>query len=436
MRSMLLTALILGALPFVLWTPHLGVLVWAWVSFMVPHRLTFGMAYTFPFAQVVFLTTIAAWVLSREPKTLPLTPTTVLFALFFGWITLTTLAAVNPDAAWIKWNEAWKKFLGVALILALMRSRGRIVALIAVIAGSLAFYGVKGGLFTVLSGGRHIVLGPPGSYIQDNNALAVAMAMSLPLLWFLRGQTGNHLLRMGLLVAAGLVTVAVIGTFSRGGFLTLAVMLGFLWLRSPHKVMTAGVFAVLVALSLTVIDDRWFDRINTIQEYEEDGSARGRIEAWGHALNIVASRPLTGAGFEAFLPSVFAIYTPGIAPRAAHSIYFEMLGEHGFPGLALFLTIGLFAFRNCAWVRRAARGRADLAWAVQLASMLPVTFAAYAVGGAFLSIAYLEPLYALVAVAALTRWVVARDLRLAEGARPVPSGASARRSGQRAVAGG
>lgn len=53
MRDILVTALILGSLPFILRRPYIGILVWAWVSYMNPHRLTWVFAYDLPFAQIV-----------------------------------------------------------------------------------------------------------------------------------------------------------------------------------------------------------------------------------------------------------------------------------------------------------------------------------------------------------------------------------------------
>jgi probable O-glycosylation ligase (exosortase A-associated) len=146
-----------------------------------------------------------------------------------------------------------------------------------------------------------------------------------------------------------------------------------------------------------------FDRMETIKTYQSDASATGRINAWHMAVNMAKDRPL-GGGFESFQPGTFALYAP--VPdevHDVHSIYFEILGEHGFVGLALFLALAFMTWRSAAWIIRRTRNDPENRWAGDLAAMVQVSLVGYACAGAFLGLAYFDYYYTLVAVVVLCR---------------------------------
>ena len=80
-----------------------------------------------------------------------------------------------------------------------------------------------------------------------------------------------------------------------------------------------------------------------------------------------------------------------------------MLGEHGFVGLGLFLTLGLLSLRASGQVIRRTRDREDLGWANSLARMLQASLVAYATGGLFLGLAYWDLYYHLVVLVVMLR---------------------------------
>jgi probable O-glycosylation ligase (exosortase A-associated) len=156
--------------------------------------------------------------------------------------------------------------------------------------------------------------------------------------------------------------------------------------------------------------DSWTQRMDTIQTYEGDGSAQSRIYAWRTYTNCALDRPLVGAGFGADNPQVFARYA-AVAPEyasfqgvvfVAHSIYFQMLGEHGFPGLGLFLVLWVVTWRTAGRLTRATKGDPEFGtWVPVLMPMVQVSLIGFAVGGAFLSLAYFDVPYYFVAFVAL-----------------------------------
>ena len=320
MRDVGLTLFIFGTLPFILWRPHIGVLVWTWIGFMNPHRLTWGFAYDMPFAMIVALFTLASVLMSREPRKIPWTRESVVLMVFIGWMLLTTIQSMYPLQAWAYFNQVWKIQLMVFVTMMLMQSKARIDQLIWVIAMSLAFYGIKGGIFTIVHGGVYHVRGPEGSFIGGDNEMGLALIMTIPLLRYLQLTTKSAWLRVFLAAAMVLCAVATVGSQSRGALIGLAAMSAFLWLKSRNKIFTALLGAIAVGMVLVVMPQQWFDRMASIKDYETDNSALGRINAWKMAFNMAKDRPL-GGGFDAFQEYSFVLYAPNPEdPHAAHSI--------------------------------------------------------------------------------------------------------------------
>jgi len=405
MRDVALTLVIFATLPFILRRPHIGVLVWTWIGFMNPHRLTWGFAYDMPFAMIVALVTLASMLMSRERKKVPWTRETIVLLIFLAWMLLTTIKSMYPVLAWPHFNEVWKIQLMVFVTMMLMQSKERINQLVWVIAMSLAFYGVKGGIFTIVHGGAYHVKGPGGSFIGGDNEMALALIMTIPLLRYLQLTTRNMWLRAFLATAMLLCAVATVGSQSRGALLGLAAMGAFLWLKSRKKVLTALLGAVAVGLVLLVMPQQWYDRMATIEAYETDPSAMGRINAWKMAFNMAKDRPL-GGGFSSFQENSFVLYAPDPEDvHDSHSIYFEVLGEHGFVGLGLFLMLGLMTWLTASWVIGRARRDREKQWAADLAAMVQVSLVGYASAGAFLGLAYFDFYYTLIALVVLCKTV-------------------------------
>jgi len=160
---------------------------------------------------------------------------------------------------------------------------------------------------------------------------------------------------------------------------------------------------LMVAFILALMPDAWFERMATIKTYSEDESALGRINAWWMAWHLALDR-ITGGGFECFLSPTFAMYAP--EPRRvhdSHSIYFQIMGHHGFIGLGMFLSLLAMTWFTCARVSRLTQGDPQRLWAYQLAPMIQVSLVAYMVGGAFLGLGYFDYFYHLVALAVVVQ---------------------------------
>lgn len=407
MRDLVVTLLIFGSLPFIVARPWIGVLVWAWLSYMNPHRLTFGFAYSFPFAAIVAAVTMASILFSREKKSIPWVGVTVVWAFWVLWMNVSTYFAMNHDPAVTEWDRSMKIQLIVLVTLMLIRDRMRVQLLVWTIALSLGFFGARGGVFALLTGGEDLVFGPPESFITDNNTLALALVMTLPLMRYLQVTAEKKWMRVGLLLMAGLTLLSIIASQSRGAFLASSVMIAFLVLKSRHKLRFMLFILAALPFMLMVMPASWFERMSTISEYQEDASALGRINAWYMAVNLAADHPFVGAGFQAFTPENFERYAPEPENvHDAHSIYFEVMAEHGFVGLGLFLLLGFLTLRMGTRVIKLTAGHESLAWARDLAAMLQVSLIGYAVGGAFLGLAYFDLFYHLVVIMVIVHKLV------------------------------
>ena len=431
MRALLILLIVFGSLPFILARPYVGVVVWSWISYMNPHRLVWwSFVYTMPIAAIVGGTTLLAYAISAEPKRIPLNRVTVVWMLFAVWMCVTTVFALNEPGAYQGWDRDFKIQIMALVALAMLTNRQRLDMLVWMIVMSIGFYGVKGGLFAIRTGGHYLLWGPPDSFIEGNNELALAMLVIMPLMRYLQLQTKNRWIRYGLALAMGLSAIAVLTSYSRGALLAACAIAVFLWWKSRHRTaLGVGMLAIAIA-GLAFMPHQWFDRMSTIDTYQSDASAMGRINAWHFAVNLALDHPITGGGFNTFTRALFARYAPNPTDfHDAHSIYFQVLGEHGFVGLALFLLLALFAWRTGTRVIRQARDRADLRWAQDLAAMIQVSLVGYAVGGTFLGLAYFDLPYNLIGILVATRVLV--DRRITEGAnveaeswlealRPVP----------------
>jgi len=404
MRDIFVTLAVFGSLPFILYRPYIGVLVWSWIGYMNPHRISWGFAAEFPFAMIIAITTLVALFFSSEPKKVPWTRETVILIIFIAWMGVTTLTAVHFSLASTQYIEVLKIQLMTFVTMMLMTDRRRIELLVWTIALSLGFYGVKGGIFTLTSGGGYHVVGPPRTFIGGNNELGLALIMTLPLMRYLHLQARQAWVKWGLMGAMGLTAVAVLGTQSRGALLGLAVMLVMLLWKSRRRITMLVVMGAVLFGAVQYMPGSWHERMETIQDYQEDPSALGRLNAWGFAFNLAKDRPLLGGGYQAFTPDLFAIYAPDPNNvHDAHSIYFEVLGEQGFVGLILFLALGWLAWRSCDRVRREASQREHGLWIADLVRMLQVSLIGYASSGAFLGLAYFDLYYHLIALVVLAK---------------------------------
>lgn len=418
MRDILVTVIVFLSLPMIFRRPALGTVMWVWISVMNPHSQGWGFARDFPFAAIIAGVTILAMVFSKNKYRLPPHPVTYVFLLFLAWMSVSAMFALHPDEVNEQWIKVYKIFGMTLVVMMLLNTRKDIEDMIWAIVVSLGYYGVKGGIFTIRSGGNFRVWGPEGTFIDGNNEIALALVVVIPLMYYLHGLLAKRWMRWAMLGSLLLCGLAALGSYSRGAALAIGAMTGLLWLKSHNKLPLGIVIVLFAPMMVFMMPKAWHERIDTIDNYEEDSSAMGRINAWHMTFNLANDRPLVGGGFSIYDAETFERYAPNpLDVHAAHSIYFQVLGEHGWVGLLLYLTLGLLTWRTGSWVVRFASPHKELEWAVRVVTMLQVSMVGFAVGGAFLSLAYFDVPYFVMAAMVATRFVVARELPLLAAAR-------------------
>ena len=380
---------------------------------MNPHRLTFGFAYQFPFAMIIAIATLVGLLFANQRKTLPLTPITGLMLALVAWMSITSLFALQPaDVVYASWSQVMKTQLMLFVTMMLIRGRKQIDQLIWAIIISVGYFGVKGGIWTLITGGENRVWGPPGSFIEGNNELGLALAMLIPLMYYLAQTTSSKWVRYGMWTAMGACAFSILGSHSRGAFLAIGVAVLFLGIKSGRPILITTVLLLTLAGAATFMPENWTDRMGTIESYENDASALFRLRTWETIWNMVQSRPIVGAGFDLSNPQLYQAYStyPDLDFYGPHSIYFQALGEHGFVGLGLLLALGLTIWRRSKKLALACTGQPGLEWASLLMRMVQVSMLAFATGGAFLGLLHYDLPYYLAAIVVLAEIAVADKL--------------------------
>jgi probable O-glycosylation ligase (exosortase A-associated) len=426
----------LAALPFLLYAmakrPFIAVGLWVWTAMFFPNGWLYGVASVIRYNLLFTAVAVLGYLAMRDKPKVRLGALGALVLAFFLWTTLTTAMTIGrPDVAWEIWSRFAKVVLLFLFIVMVIDKKLHFDFLLWCVALSIGFYGCLEALKFIGSGGGHMIEGMPGHVLGDRNELAVAFVMALPLCFYLLEEYGrsSKWIRIGLLGTLALLVIAIVGTQSRGGFIALLAVAGYMFVKSERKFLLGSIAVVLVAVLASLISQEWLARMDTIQAAGQDQSFMGRVVAWKLSFILAMDNPLVGGGFKSLENFVvwdmlsrdfmsYSFFSTGDAlpdtrrAHAAHSIYFQVLGDHGFVGLALYLGILWTMFRKAAAVAREARTHALAPWIARLAVMLQLSIFAFALGGAALSFAYFDLIFAIGAlVVVLQSRIVPRELK-------------------------
>ncbi len=419
MRDLIVLAIVFATLPVIVFRPYFGLLTYSWLAYMRPQDMTFGMSRWLPLSQWVALAMLVGILvtLGRE-RLITVKLQTVLLFLLVLWISLTVMTAVLPEMSKEVYGHYWKGIAIALLTTGLVRDKERFRLLYLLVPFSIGFLGAKRGLFGLMRGGIQYNDGP-GGLMSDNNSFALMLNMMLPLLVGIAMTDERKWVRVTAAVMAALCVPTIFFTFSRGGLVTLCVVSAMLLWRSKHRFVVAGLMAValigFLAFTSDAVTDKYLNRASTIDDYEEDGSAQGRINAWKTSWYVFLDYPLVGVGPNN-LATVFRRYSPEVDRfRVAHNAYFQILAESGLPALMLFLG----AIGAALWRMEVLRKATVLTWVEVQARMLQIAIVAYMTGSMFLNTAYNEVIYHLIALTVCLE-VVAHTAEAPAQAEDVP----------------
>jgi len=294
----------------------------------------------------------------------------------------------------------------------------------------VGFVAVKGAVFGVLTGGRYMVWGPPDSFLADNNALGLATVMVLPICFQLRELTRKKWQSRAMLVVGVCLIISTVLTYSRGALVGLLTVGIFYFVVSKQKVRVLLVGTFLVVVALNVLPSTWFDRMNTIKTYEEDGSANMRLNSWTMSWNLAKDNPL-GGGFDCFRLEQYHRYSPnpelgkaggrgGVGGSTAHSLYFEVIATQGFGGFTIYMAALGFMLLTLMRINRNARAAPDEEWLSSVSRGLLVSILGFMSCGAFQSKAFYDMFWAIYACGVGLAYVVDSGAWV-EGAQTAPA---------------
>jgi len=388
--------MLVGFILMALKKPWYGVIGLTVFDYLNPHRYCWGFMYSLPAYQLLLAAVFARYAFcdSKEKRPIPSDWRIAAFYFLWAWFGFTTIFAMVPEPALAKLIEVSKVYVPLILTLTLITDRHKLFALMLTMSASVGLIAVKGGIWAIGSGFSNRVWGPPGTQYGGNNEFAIVNLMMIPLLIMAARQLRSPRWQTVIRLAIPICFASAICSWSRGALLASGVLvLGILW-HSKRKWLVAPLVAVGIVVLLTQMPDEWFGRMNTIETYEEDRSAMSRIEAWTDGWNFVITRPLVGAGFEGW------IYVTQID---WHNSTVEMLCEHGF--IALFVWLGLIfgTLSSLTSLIRFGKRHRSLAWVSDYALAMRLSLMVYIVGTLTLGLSYWTVLYQLIFCAVLLK---------------------------------
>ena len=393
--------------------PFLFVLAYIYIDIVSPQRLTYLLLNSVPISLIAVLLAVGGWAVFDDKRDTRVAPRQFLILLLLIYCGITTMHADFPLPALDKWAWAWKS-LAFAMFLPLtLRTKLRIESLLLFMILSAASIIIVGGIKTLASGGggygelNLMVTSNSGLY-EGSTISTVAVAIIPLILWFTRfGTVFKPDWRVKLFCYALVFSCLLIpiGTSTRTGLLCIGLLAVLMLRNVKRRLLYLVALGAAGAITVPFLPAAFTQRMSTIQSYQADESASTRLAVWQWTIAYAKQHPF-GGGFEAYRGNHIRYDTVAVKDhgdqatvdktlqvdkaRAYHSAYFEMLGEQGYPGLALWLAINLIGLIRMEAIRRRYRKSSDPAeaWIAPLASALQSAHLVYLLGSAFIAIAF------------------------------------------------
>jgi probable O-glycosylation ligase (exosortase A-associated) len=443
--------------------PFLWVLLYVYIDILAPQRIGYSVITTLPLSLIAFAAAFGGWLaLDSNKKGARFTLRQALLVLLLVYCWWTTGHADFPEDALTKWDWVWKALLFAIFLPLTLTTRARIEGLALTLLLTVAMIAIATGLKVVTGGGGYGELNffvDDNSGIYESSTLATVAIGLIPMLWWLV-RHGTIFPRHWTVIAfAAALTFACllvpVGTEARTGLLCIAALAGLMLRYTRRRFLFIAGAGLLGLVALPFLPQSYYDRMATIAEPGGDESASTRVAVWKWTLDYAAENPF-GGGFDAYRSNSFTYVMPAKKTdgntttityeevtdkaRAYHSSIFEMLGEQGWPGLAVWLllhAIGLWQMERLQRRWKAAEDEAER-WIAPLAAALQMGAVIYLVGATFQGIAYQPVMLMLVGLQVglhtycaridSARAALARGARRRQSATARPGGAVAARA--------
>lgn len=336
----------------------------------------------------------------------------ILFVVFFVYVTVAMVFSLDRKVSFAFWGDYFVKVAVMTVAIAWLAREPRHFAVAAqafaiggiLVAGVALWNKVHG--IDVVEGTRVTIGRELDSVLGDPNDLALMLLFPVSFALGLAVTRGVPITSRLLGLTSGILSIlSILATQSRGGLLGLAAVLAFLLHQRIRSKLVLAAIAVTAALALLAIAGISERTVIAGAGGNLDASAEGRLNAWQAAIQMALARPLTGVGVDIY-SEVYFMYTDAWTGQAlaAHSVWFQVLGETGFIGFTIFVCLIAVTIGDLSRARRSLDHVDADPWLRATAGALSAGLGGFIVSGTFLSQAYAWPLYILIAFsAALSR---------------------------------
>lgn len=421
MLDLFLLSFVLAFIGAGLRRPFIFVLAYTYIDIVSPQKVSWGILSHIPVSLIAFLCAFVAWFVAEDKNGTRISLRQVLLLALLVYCGLTTQTADFPVEAAEKWAWVWKALLFAMFLPLTLRTRLRIEALTLIMVLSVGVIVIGGGIKTLAGGGgygelRLLVNNNTGLY-ESSIISAVAIAVIPLALWLSRFGTvfpaewRVKAFAWALCFACALMPI---GTGARTGLVCVVVLAAMILRTAKRRLLIISLMAAGAIVSIPMLPADFVARMSTIRNHQSDESASTRVAVWKWTIEFVKDRPF-GGGFDAYRQNQLEYdtveasyagdnnaaleYKPVVdKARAYHSSYFEMLGEQGYPGLAMWLALHLLGVWQMEVLRRRFRkdSTEQFGWVSPLAEALQQAQVIYLVGSTFVGIAFQPFCYMLV----------------------------------------
>lgn len=435
--------------------PFLFVLAFCYIDIVAPQKLSYYLLNAIPVSQIVFMLAIAGWFAVDKKQDSRFSGRQFLMLMLLGYCGLTTMQADFPVEAADKWSWVWKALVWAIFLPLTLRTKLRIEALILIMLLSAASIAITGGIKTAAGGGGYgtlqLLLDENYGLYEGSIMSTVAIAIIPLILWARQHGTvfppewRVSLFCYALIFACLLIPV---GTQARTGLVCIGVLAVLALRQVKYRALYVVGAGLLAVASIPFLPASFTERMETIRDHRSDQSASTRVAVWQWTWDYAKNNPF-GGGFEAYRQNEVRVdkaetkfdpdkggetgpVTYEERARAYHSSYFEMLGEQGYPGLVMWLTLHIWGLVSMERLRRRylKTRRAEEQWIAPLATALQHGHIIYLVGSVFVGIAFQPFIYMMIALQIGLHTYVRRREREAGwrpliAQRPYPAAAAA-----------
>lgn len=396
--ALLLVATIICGI-FIFLYPFLGIYAYYIIEIIAPQTLVYA-GDSQRTAMIISLVTGVAGLLlfmRTKPKFIFVKQNYIILC-FWGCLLISCFFAQYQDIAWQKFMNYYSKFFIFFFISTnLIMTKRQFLGVIEIFTSMFVLFGIHG-IKRYLSG-DNIVTGIGGKLGTDNNLFGMMMVIgiSFVLYPFLMKESVSLRKKICILIFLPAVIFTVICTFSRGAFLGMVGVLFLIFLRIKRKLLVLLLILCILPILPFILPSGYKERLSTISNYQQDGSAVGRIEAWKAGFEMIRTYPLTGIGLQNF--SYFVeVYNPDAIygkKLVAHNAYIELAAEAGLITFFFYVLLIITSVIDLSKLRKKFIGNKENYWAIPITYLLECSFCGYLICSMFGSTETYEVLYFL-----------------------------------------